>query len=96
MLFFTVDYLNKKTFACLTCIHVNKGKLELRVRKIFMGYDNDVNGYRVWCSKTIRIITSRDDVFDESSMLGPPLNISMTNNVVQHIMLVRRSSLQEF
>ena len=28
-----------------------------------------VKGYRVWCNESKRIITSRDVVFDENSML---------------------------
>ena len=65
-----VNYSSLRVFGCSAYIHVNDEKLEPRARKcIFVGYGVGVKGYRVWCNESKRIITSRDIVFDENSML---------------------------
>ena len=75
-----VDYSNLRVFGCSTYIHVSEGKLELRARKcIFMGYGLGVKGYRVWCEKSKRIITSRDVVFDENALVAPIVENTLTN-----------------
>ena len=77
-----IDYSNLKIFGCDAYIHVNEGKLEPRARTCtFFGYGLGVKGYRVWCGKTRRIITSSDVKFDESSIFVCPLDIVVTNNI---------------
>ena len=77
-----VNYSSLRVFGCPTYIHVNDGKLEPRARKcIFMGYEVGVKGYRVWCNESKRIITSRDVVFDENSMLVSSVEKSIDNVV---------------
>ena len=34
----------------------------------FMGFSKGVNGYRLWCQETSKIVNSRDVTFDESGM----------------------------
>ena len=41
-----------------------------------------VKGYRVWCEQTKRIITFRDIVFDENSMLVFIVEKPLNNDVV--------------
>lgn len=66
------DYSNIKIFGCPAYVHVNEGKLEPRSKKcIFLGYTSGVKGFRVWCPKTCRIITSRNIIFDESALMSP-------------------------
>uniref|UniRef100_A0A803N377 Reverse transcriptase Ty1/copia-type domain-containing protein n=1 Tax=Chenopodium quinoa TaxID=63459 RepID=A0A803N377_CHEQI len=78
-----VDYSTLKVFGCPTFIHVNDGKLEPRAKKcIFIGYDFGFKGYRVWCTQSRRVITSRDVVFDETCMIAPEKEISICNYYV--------------
>nr|GEY73430.1 retrovirus-related Pol polyprotein from transposon TNT 1-94 [Tanacetum cinerariifolium] len=61
-----VDYSNLRVFRCPIYVHVNEGKLVPRaVKCIFLGYDFEVKGYRVWCPdpKYRKIIHSRDDFY---------------------------------
>ena len=59
-----------KIFGCPTYAHVNNGKLESRPMKcIFLGYKSGVKGYKLWCSKTKKLVISRDVIFDETSMI---------------------------
>lgn len=69
-------------FGCPAYIHVNDDKLEPRARKcVFVGYRLGVKGYRVWCEKSKKVITSRDVVFDESCMITPEKEFSICNDV---------------
>ncbi|KAH9723371.1 retrovirus-related pol polyprotein from transposon TNT 1-94-like protein [Citrus sinensis] len=66
------DLSHMRIFSSPTYAHINQGKLEPRaIKGIFIGYPEGVKGYRIWCidGKPSRIIMSRDDVFDEGSML---------------------------
>ena len=44
-----------------------------------MGYGLDVKGYKVWCEKSRKIITSRDVVFDENAFVTPTMENTLTN-----------------
>ena len=44
-----------------------------------------VNGYRVWCNESKRIITSRDVVFDKNSMLVSSVEKPIENVVIHPI-----------
>jgi hypothetical protein len=70
----SVDYSFLKFFGCPAYCHVNDGKLKPRSKKcIFLGYEDGVKGYRLWCSdpKSPKFIFNRDVGFDKSSMLHP-------------------------
>ena len=59
-----------KIFGCPTYAHVDNGKLEPRlVKYIFLGYKFGLKGYKLWCSKTKKLVISRDVIFDENSMI---------------------------
>ena len=47
-----------------------------------------VKGYRVWCEQTKRIITFRDIVFDENSMLVSSVEKPIKNDVIDVVNLV--------
>ncbi|KAJ9547247.1 hypothetical protein OSB04_019790 [Centaurea solstitialis] len=64
------DYTGLRVFGCPSYYHVSEGKLEPRSKKgLFMGYGDDVKGYRIWCLDKRKVILSRDVKFDEESML---------------------------
>ena len=44
-----------------------------------MGYGLDVKGYKVWCEKSRKIITSRDVVFDENALVTPTVENIFSN-----------------
>ena len=52
-----------------------------------------VKGYRVWCNESKRIITSRDVVFDENSMLVSSVEKPIDNVVMILLMHKRRFNL---
>ena len=59
-----------KIFGCPTYAHSDNGKSKPRSMKcIFLGYKSGVKGYKLWCSKTKKLVISRDVVFDETSMI---------------------------
>lgn len=46
---------------------MSHSKFGPKSKKYFIGYNNILNGYRVWDPTTQKIIISRDIVLDESS-----------------------------
>ena len=75
------DYSNLKAFGCHAFVHLKQDKLEPRVvRCVFLGYPEEVKGYRLWCTepgKQGRII-SKDLVFVETCF--PYLTERMAQN----------------
>ncbi|KAJ4718340.1 Retrovirus-related Pol polyprotein from transposon TNT 1-94 [Melia azedarach] len=66
------DYSNLRAFGCTVYYHVNEDKLEPRAKKgVFVGYRDEVKGYRIWSPSENRVILSRNVVFDENSMFNP-------------------------
>ena len=62
-----------RIFGCPTYAHVDNGKLEPRsIKCVFIGFNSDVKGYKLWCQETRKVVISRDVVFDETSMLRDP------------------------
>ena len=63
------DYDKLHVFECPAYYHVTDSKLDIRAKKAkFMGFSKCVNGYRLWCPETSKIVNSRDVTFDESGM----------------------------
>ena len=62
--------LDLKIFGFPTYAHVDNGKLEPRSMKcIFLGYKSGVKGYKLWCPKTNKLVSNRDMIFYETSMI---------------------------
>ena len=61
-----------RTFGCEEFVHIdkeNRTKLEAKLKKCtFIGYGVDDFGYRLWDLKNLKIIRSRDVVFNEKVM----------------------------
>ncbi|GKD40377.1 retrovirus-related pol polyprotein from transposon TNT 1-94 [Tanacetum coccineum] len=70
---------------CHTYYHVSKGKLDPRGEKgIFMGYGDEVKGYRIWSPLERRVILSRDVTFDEDylfHMKQDPTELELEDSV---------------
>lgn len=76
-------YQRLRVFGCRAFAHIRQGKLEPRaLRCIFLGYQDGVKGYRLWCTESgnQKIIISRYVVFDESTM---PYMIAKQNGAPQ-------------
>ncbi|KAJ4703769.1 Retrovirus-related Pol polyprotein from transposon TNT 1-94 [Melia azedarach] len=81
------DYSNLRAFGCTVYYHVNEGKLEPRAKKrVFIGYGDEVKGYRIWSPSEKRVILSRNVVFDENSMF---------NSTVKSIVVLENSSVEK-
>jgi hypothetical protein len=68
-----VDYSSLKIFGCLANVHVQSGertKLDPKSRKcIFLGFEKNIKGYRLWDLISKKKVISRDIIFDETFML---------------------------
>ena len=68
-----MGYSSLKIFGCPAYVHVQSGehsKLDLKSRKcVFLGFEKDVKGYRLWDPISKKTVTSRDVIFDEAFML---------------------------
>ena len=68
-----VYYRHLRVLNCLAYVHVAKdkrGKMDPKTRPcIFLGYDDDEFGYRLWDLINKKVIRSRDIVFMEESMI---------------------------
>ena len=67
-----VNYLFLKTFGCEDFFHVDKEKktkLDVKSQKCtFIGYGIDDHGYWLWDLENLKIIRSRDVIFNEKVM----------------------------
>ena len=68
-----MSYRHLKVFGCLAYVCVAKdqrGKLDPKTRPyIFLGYDDDEFGYRLWDIANKKVIRSRDIVFMEEKTI---------------------------
>ena len=64
-----VSYSFLKTFSCEAFSHIdskNRTKLEAKSKKyVFVGYDIDELGYRLWDFENRKIVRSKDVIFNE-------------------------------
>lgn len=71
-----VDYAKLRGFSCTFYTHVVDGKLEPRAIKcIFFCYQLGVKCYKLWNSRTRKVVLSKNVIFNESSMLLDNLSI---------------------
>ena len=66
------NYDHLRIFGCTTYVHQSEGKLVTRsIKCIFLGYPEGVKGYKLWNKESsgVKIIISRDVVFNENEML---------------------------
>ena len=85
------DYSNLRVFGCPVYAHMNEGKLELISKKcVFVGYPENVKGYRLWCPESSKFLISRDIIFNESVILkandvAPSLTIKENETVEKKV-----------
>ena len=69
-----ISYRLLKVFSCLAYVHVAKdkgGKLDPKTWPcIFLGYDDDEFGYRLWNLAEKKVVRSRDIVFMEEKTIA--------------------------
>ena len=67
------DYSDLRVFECLTYVHIpneERSKLDAKSRQcIFLGYQKEVKGFKLWDPKANKVVINRDVVFDEKPML---------------------------
>ena len=72
-----VNYSFLKSFGCEAFAHVdkeNRTKLDAKSQKYtFIGYGVDDYGYQLWYFENLKIIRSRDVIFNEKVMYKDPL-----------------------
>lgn len=82
-----VDMSNLKLFGCKAMVHINKEKRKKLDSKstaaIFVGYDDDIKGFRCINTKTRKLIISRDVIFFEKT--PAKLTINLCNDEVREI-----------
>ncbi|XP_074291218.1 uncharacterized protein LOC141617993 [Silene latifolia] len=77
----SADYSILRAFGSTSYYHVSESKLEPQAKKgLFMGYGDDVKGYRIWSPSEGRVILSRNVVFDENSMVNPTVKSYMLSD----------------
>jgi hypothetical protein len=68
-----VDYSSLRVFGCPAYVHIpceERSKLNPKSRQcVFLGYRKGVKGYKFWDPTANKAVISRDEVFDENSML---------------------------
>ncbi|KAK3011783.1 hypothetical protein RJ639_012566 [Escallonia herrerae] len=72
-----VNYSFLRVFGCIAYAHIDKEerkKLDFKSQKcVFIGYEGDEYGYRLWDCEDNKIIRSRDVIFDESQLYNHKL-----------------------
>ena len=64
------DYHYLHIFGCPAYFHVRESKLDPRAKKaIFLGFNEGVKGFKLWCSDVKKVVVSRDVTFDEAIMV---------------------------
>ncbi|KAL6227384.1 hypothetical protein ACLB2K_001342 [Fragaria x ananassa] len=64
------DYNYLHIFGCPTYFHVRESNLDPRAKKaIFLGFNDGVKGFKLWCPDVKKVVVSRDVTFDEGIMV---------------------------
>ena len=64
------DYHYLHIFGCPAYFHVRESKLDPRAKKaVFLGFNDGVKGFRLWCPDVRKVVVSRDVTFDEAVMV---------------------------
>ncbi len=65
------DYHYLHIFGCPAYFHVRESKLDTRAKKaVFLGFNDGVKGFRLWCPDVKKVVVSRDVTFDEAVMVN--------------------------
>ncbi|RDX72698.1 hypothetical protein CR513_47774, partial [Mucuna pruriens] len=81
-----VDYFSLHLFGCPVYVMYNsqeRTKLDPKSRKcIFLGYADNVKGYRLWDPTAHKVIVSRNVVFAENELQNEQTNNSTTTSII--------------
>jgi hypothetical protein len=77
-----ISYDHLKMFGCRTFVYIFKderSKLDSKIKEcIFLGYENDEFGYRLWDPIEKKLVRSRDVVFFEQEIIENVQNLNKT------------------
>ena len=88
------DVANLKVFGCLSLVHIpdnQRKKLEAKSRKaIFVGYPDNVKGYKLYDPVSSKFIRSRDVVFLEGKfmnleLISPPNRLLIVHKTLMYV-----------
>jgi len=69
------DHGSLGVFGCPAYVDVKNDMLDSKVNKlVFLGYKEDLKGYRLWDPKNKEFVSSRHVIFDETSMVKPTVS----------------------
>ena len=69
------DHSSLRVFGCPTYVDVKKDMLDSKTNElVFLGYKEDLKGYKLWDSKNKECVSSRHVTLDEASMVKPTVS----------------------
>ena len=87
------DYHYLHIFWCPAYFHVRESKLDTRAKKaVFLGFNDGVKGFRLWCPDVKKVVVSRDVTFDEAVMVNQN---KQKDSQVQTIVALRKVELKK-
>ena len=79
------DHGSLSVFSCPAYVDIKKDKLDSKVNKlVFLGYKEDLKGYKLWDPKNREFISSRHVTLNEASFMKPTISwqVEMGNTKV--------------
>jgi len=69
------DYGSLRVFGCLAYVDVKKDMLDSKMKKlVFLGYKEDLKGYKLWNPKNKVFVSSRHVTLDKTLMVNPTVS----------------------
>ncbi|RDY13066.1 hypothetical protein CR513_02052, partial [Mucuna pruriens] len=91
------DYSSLRVFGCPVYVMYNsqeRTKLDPKSRKcIFLGYADNVKGYRLWDPTTRKVVINKDVVFVENELQSEQKNESTTKDTI--IVQIEKKTMED-